>query len=319
MQTAPKEIHIVGANRGGRTNSRLLVADRPKVPFEVKLFDPVPDRAKALVPLFQENRIKATPYQKTAEESLEIPADIRLLAIDSAQSLARIITTQSQKLLQFGILLASVDTPAGGMVVGFGGSLTSESGWEIKSQAQQLIAQIDILTAERVSSQRMRQYWLNAIQMEPTRQLLHQELVKETKQFLLGQPIESGLLIAETLLPIPPHIYDLEIISLNNHYLINSQLAELARERVRNLEPKQGRGMAIAFSYGDRNRRRMLSIVFLRKNREWIVRNIIHFPPLVGFRVSYGPFGSPRTGGSIGEVFAGILALPFLPLVFLTD
>jgi hypothetical protein len=208
------------------------------------------------------------------------------MAIDNPKSLIRVFESSNQKLLQFGALLVSDDTPIGGMVLGFGGSFIADAPEEIRSQAKTLLNLIDQLTGTRRSSSGISQDWLNAIQVEPTRELVHQELVRDAYQFMKNQTLSSRLFVTETLLPIGPHVYQLELINWDNPRSTNRQLAQVAKEKVKDLPCQQGQARAIGFVQNIADQP-TLKLVTLRKNGKWVIRDrSIQFPSPIEFRIS---------------------------------
>jgi hypothetical protein len=185
MRTHHYEIN--GAHRGGDGHSRLLLdkltknGRQPSV--EVSLVDPEPGRASALVPVFSDRGVTANAHQGTAQ--LKSTADVRVLAMDDVGAMSRIVDEPvNNDLLEAGILVTALTFGGlGGTQVGIAGAFTWESG-DTQKDAGKLFNRVSALAGKRHTSSHSSSPFMNSMQMEGTRQALHDRLTGTSVDYL---------------------------------------------------------------------------------------------------------------------------------------
>lgn len=267
-----KTLDIAGADRGGTTfTSQYFLEKQPaRVPVEVSIIDPEEGRAQHLAQLWQEAGVKAVPFRRKLETTLSRDVDVRVLAVDDPDTILQTVVRGHQRLLEFGILITSPLTPWGSRVIGVGGTLREGDGAAIE-QAHVMTNLIAQLTGGRRPSRHTTAPPANAIQVEETRRLLHQELVRDAHTFLQGRPILSRLFVTETLTRRPPHVYPLLLVESKGH----EKRANLRRRAVDAAMEQWGDALSIGFYEPGKP---WLYMAFLARNGAWQVRYVTELP-----------------------------------------
>lgn len=203
-------MQILGAHRGGRALSEAFTRRPLRAPLEVHLADPVPGRANALVPLWQSHGIPAEAHEASAADLLPRSCNLRILDMDDIDAHAHALSSEPEEdVIQFAFLASAPVTPAdGGVVLGFGGTITREN-TALRRQASELAgAFANFAGHERTSSRMIRGQILSGIQVDSTRRELHRQLAEDAHAYLEGTPRE-GLYCVETLSAASSPVYRL--------------------------------------------------------------------------------------------------------------
>jgi hypothetical protein len=262
-----------GAHRGAKAFSlKFTDASKPvqfNRPLEIQVYDPCEKRAAEIASIWEGRGFRAKAFQRRAEESADIPATVRILTLDDSATILYLLSRGKQKILQIGLLIASDFPPIGGRVLGIGATLTQVQE-PPKEEAKILFSQIAQLTKRRTSSQQMSRPPINRIQMERTRLLLHQELVKDAQTFLREMKISPRLFVVETM-AIRPNVYSLTVTPIKDPCALEEQALEIVREL-----PSSIPASAIVFI--DPHKPSLRFIFLTRQAADWLPRFWVEFP-----------------------------------------
>lgn len=178
-------IELDGTNRGGRLHAGLLLErldDRSNV--EVRLVDPAPGRAKALVPLFEARGIKAIAEERDA--LLTSDADVRVLGMDDIHAIIRIVMSRRSNGLVLGGILASAPIfgNLGGSVLGLQWTLPQGAEEKQKETGAVLERLSELSPGERTASRKLTRPVLQTSQAPYVRRMVHKRLTQASVQFL---------------------------------------------------------------------------------------------------------------------------------------
>ena len=208
---------ICGNHRGGGEHSKLLMskAQGTNVHFAVSLLDPEPGRARALAPFFGRQGVRVTARQ--GEAPLASDANIRVLAMDDATAVARIVERPLRNdLLEAGILMAVPTFQGlGGFVMALGTTLTTGAR-EAQRQAGAILQRVAVLAGERHSSRQMSLPILNSTQMVRVRWHLHDQLTRSSIDFLERGYAEPAIFAVDGL---TQRVYSLVAVETSKHML----------------------------------------------------------------------------------------------------
>ena len=191
---------ICGNHRGGSEHAKLLVSKLggSRISLAVRLLDPDPGRAHALMAFFERHGVRAMARRDAAP--LASDATVRVLAMDDATAMARIVAEPLRnEVVEAGILVAVPTFEGlGGSVMALGTVLTTE-GRETQRQAGLVMNRIAALAGERQSSRHTSAPILNSAQVVTMRRRLHDHLTENSMSFLRRGYVKPSMFVVEGL------------------------------------------------------------------------------------------------------------------------
>ncbi|MBI2842103.1 MAG: hypothetical protein HYX78_01750 [Armatimonadetes bacterium] len=284
--TKARDFTLGGANRGGRAFSALVLRP-PRASFRLSdyvgtadIYDPEGDRAATLARCYEDRGIQAAGHSSTIEEARELPSGLRGLFVDDLSAMDYVLSRKpNEDELQLNFLMATGFPYPGGQVLDFAATVDRRD-HDSRYHAHTLIAACNRLVGGQRITSRMMMRPVQTVQIATTRTAALQKLVGDAQAYFAGEDSDSGLYVAETFNPAPPHVYRARVVPV-----LQEQTDEVSEEKAYALaQDSKEDVLAVVFAH---RTAAWLHVEFLAKDASWQRRGSTTFPTSPAIRQAY--------------------------------